>query len=293
MFLALGLGILVGTTVLDDSLLDSLRVRTEQLQQQASDLREQLDAALQETAQMERFAADQQAFILPNTLPGTAAVLVTTEGAEADALDEAVAALDLAGARVAATITVQPSMTAANGSDAQELAELLGLPADTSPEDLMAAAAADLAERIAVGPLRPVAPEEDLLGAMLGAGFVVAPGISDAGLADVGGPGQVVLAVGGVSPAGQPVSEGFLMPFVAELVEREVTTVAAEGSDRTSTFLSTTIDRAGSDALVTIDGLDGPVGGTALVLGIARAALTGEGGAWGIGDQAADPLPPP
>lgn len=282
----------MGTTVLNDSLVKNLQARTETLQQQTSDLRQELDAALQEAAQTERSAADAQPFLLAERLTEQPVVVVTVEGVDGGALDEAAAALELAGARLITTITVSPAIVPDGGSEAQELARLLGLPADPSPGDVMTAAADALAGRLAEAPSRADAGD-DLLGRLLSGGFVVAPDLSDANLAEVGGPGQTIVVVGGVSAASQPATEGFLSPLVGDLLEREMTTVAAEGSDRTSTFLSSIADASGSAALVTVDGLDRSVAGSALVLGIARALETGEGGAFGVGDQASQPLPPP
>jgi Copper transport outer membrane protein, MctB len=291
-FLALGLGILVGTTVLNDSLVTSLQRRTETLQQVTSDLRQQLDVALQQSAQWERFAADVQPFALADHLTGQPVVMVTVEGADGGALDEAAAALNLAGARTIATITVQSEIVPDGGANTQELAKILGVPADTAPGDLMGAAAEALAGRLAEAPVH-VDAGADFLGRLLNGGFVVAPGLSDADLADVGGPGQVIVVVGGATASSQPVTRAFLTPLVGGLIDRQMTTAAAEGSDGTSTFLSSTADAVGSTALVTVDGLDQSVGGNALVLGIAQALQTGEGGSFGVGDQAAQPLPTP
>ena len=284
---------LVGTTVLNDSLVDGLRGRQERLQQQTDALREQLGAATQEVAALDRFAADVQPVVLPNRLPLQPVVIVTADGVDADALDEARTALDLAGARVVTTITAQPAMTAGEGSDAEALAELLGLATDTSAEDLLAGAAEALAGRLAAGPGRAGGPGDDVLGRLLNDGFVVAPGLSDADLADVGGSDQAVLVVGGGGIAAQTSGDPLLAQLAAGLVERDTVTVAAEGSDADATFVATVRDLTGSPALVTVDGLDHALSGTALVLGIDSALLTGEGGAWGIGDQATDPLPPP
>ncbi len=291
-FLALGLGILVGTTVLNDSLVNSLRTRTETLQAQTSDLRDQLDAAVQRSAGMDRFAADVQPFLIAGRLLGQPLVVVTVDGADGGALDETAAVLDRSGARLITTITLQPAIVPDGGANGQDLARLLGLPADTSPEDLMSAAADALAERLAQSPLR-AGTGDDLLGQLLSGGFVVAPGLSDADLASVGGPGQVIVVIGGASAASKPATEGLLTPLVADLVDRQMTTVAAEASDRTSTFVSSLTDTAGSAALVTVDGLDQAIGGSALVLGIARSLETGEGGAFGVGDQSSQTLPDP
>jgi hypothetical protein len=280
--------------VLDDSLVNSLRRRTEQLQTLNSDLRDQVDQSLQRIAVLERFAADVQPFLVSNRLATQQVVIVTSEGTDAGALDEAARVLDLAGARVVTTITVQPAMTAATGTDAQELASILGVPAGGSAEELMADAADALAVRLSDAPVRPVDVNDDLLGALLNAGMVVAPGLSDADLADIGGPGQVVLVVGGgADDAVATAGEVLLAPLVADLVDRGQVTAAGEGSDPTSTFVSTARDRTGSASLVSVDGLDQVVGGSALVLGIDQAVLTGQGGAFGIGDQASQPLPDP
>jgi hypothetical protein len=285
--------VLVGTIVLNDSLVRSLQTRTETLQQTTSDLREQLDAALQRAAQSERFAADVQPFVLSDLLADQPVVIVTVEGADGGALDEAAAVLDLAGARTITTITLQPAIVPDGGSGTQELAKLLGLPTDTSPDDLMTAAADALAGRLAEASTRGAGAGDDLLGQLLNGGFVVAPGLSGADLAEVGGPGQVIVVVGGTSGASDPATQGLLTPLVGDLTDRQMTTAAAEGSDRTSTFLSSTRDAVGSTALVTVDGLDRAVGGCALVLGIDQALHTGEGGSFGVGDQASQPLPGP
>jgi hypothetical protein len=275
--------------VLNDSLVTSLQQRTETLQQVTSDLREQLDVALQRAAQSERSAVDVQPFLLPDRLAGQPVVVVTVEGADGGALDEAAGVLDLAGARTITTVTVQSEIVPDGGSNGQELARVLGVPEDTPNDDLMAAAADALAGRLAEATAR--AEGDDLLGQLLNGGFVVAPGLSDADLAEVGGPGQVIVVVGGAAASSQAATQGFLTPLVGDLIERGMSTVAAEGSDRASTFLSSTTDAVVSAGLVTVDGLDQAVGGNALVLAIARALETGEGGSFGVGDQASQPYP--
>ena len=195
MFLALGLGILVGTTVLDDSLVNSLRHRTEQLQVLNADLRDQVDKAEQGIAGLEGFASDVQPFLLSNRLASDDVVVVTADGADAGALDETSKVLNLAGAHVITTITVQSAMTDGSGSDRQQLAGILGRPANTAPDELMADAADALAARLSEAPARTVAVNDDLLGQLLNAGFVVAPGLSDGDLAGVGGPDHDAIAL--------------------------------------------------------------------------------------------------
>ena len=273
--------------------MNSLRRRTEQLQGLNATLRDKLDGAEQTIAGLQGYSADSQPFLLTDRLAGKEVLIVTTDGADAGALDEASRVLNMAGARVVTTITVQPAMTSGTGADTQQLAGILGRPANTAPDDLMADAADALAARLGESP-RTVDVNDDLLGDLLSAGMVVAPGLSDADLAGVGGPSQVVVVVdGGIGTSAASAGEVLLAPLVAALVDRQQPTAAGEGSDRTSTFLSTARDLTGSGALVSADGLDQAVGGSALVLGIERWLLTGQGGAFGLGDQASQPLPDP
>jgi hypothetical protein len=280
--------------VLDDSLVNSLRRRTEQLQTLNADLRDQVDKAEQGIAGLEGFAGDVQPYLLSNRLATEDVVIVTVDGTDAGTIDEASKVLNLAGARVITTITVQPPMTGGAASDSQQLAGILGRPPNTASDELMADAADALAARLSEGPSRTLSVNDDLLGQLLNAGFVVAPGLSDADLAGVGGPGQVVVVVGGgTGTSASTAGEVLLAPLVGDLVDRDQATVAGEGSDRTFTFVSTARDLTGSGALVSVDGLDQTAGGSALVLGIERRILTGQGGAFGLGDQATQPLPDP
>jgi hypothetical protein len=50
--------------------------------------------------------------------------------------------------------------------------------------------------------------------------------------------------------------------------------------------------RGGPDGVVTVDDVDESRGGAALVLGLQRLILTGEGGDYGVKDGS-EPLPPP
>ena len=273
--------------------MNSLRRRTEQLQGLNATLRDKLDGAEQTIAGLQGYSADSQPFLLADRLADREVVIITTDGADAGALDEASRALNMAGARIVTTITVQPAMTSGADADAQQLAGILGRPANSAPDELMADAADALAARLSESP-RTVDVNDDLLGDLLSAGMVVAPGLSDADLAGVGGPSQVVVVVdGGIGTSAASAGEVLLAPLVAALVDRQQPTAAGEGSDRTSTFLSTARDLTGSGALVSADGLDQAVGGSALVLGIERWWLTGQGGAFGLGDQASQPLPDP
>jgi hypothetical protein len=283
---------LVGTTVLNDSLVNSLRDRTERLTAQLDDLRAEVVAAQTSATGLDSFAKDVQPFAVADQLTGYSVVLVTADGVDGGTLGEARTALDAAGTSVVTTLTAQPSITAPNPSDQQDLAAVLDLPPETPPEELSLSAANELTKRLLTPPVRP-GGSADLLADLLRGGFVTSPGLSDADLPDVGGAGQVVIVVGGGSASADAVGDAFLGPLVARLTEAGMNTAAGEGSDPTTAFVASARDATDAAALVTVDGLDQPAGGTALVLGVARLLSTGEGGTYGAVADGAWQLPPP
>jgi hypothetical protein len=187
-------------------------------------------------------------------------------------------------------------MAAATPTSQRDLAELLGLPDGTEPDQLTTTAARSVAQRLAVDPTT-VTQTTDVLGELLSQGFLTAsaPGISDATLLDIGGRGQLVVVIGGSTQELIPSSSAFMDPFVVSLAELGVTTGAGESLASLDGFvpdLRTAVDSSAS-ALVTVDNVDMPIGGAALVLGLREAILRGTGGDYGVKAGASRLLPPP
>ena len=93
-----------------------------------------------------------------------------------------------------------------------------------------------------------------------------------------------------------PPSAVFLAPFVGDLVGAGVVTGAGESVaalDGFVTGLRSVADDPSAAALVTVDNLDLPVGGSAMVLALADALSLGTGGDYGVKDGASRLLPPP
>ena len=295
-FLALGLGVLAGTTVLDQHLVNNLRDRTDQAetalhQQQAADA--QLQSRL---STMNAFADQALPYLVRSRLAGAQVVVVTEDGVDSRALSEARKALDLSGAEVLTTLTIRPTMAADSPSSQHDLATLLGL-AQTTPADQLAADAAEtLAQRLAKDPRTDLSGRPDPLGALLSQGFLTAsaPSLSDATLSEVGGRGQVIVTVAGGSAGLSPTATGFMVPFVDHLVTLGVVSGAGESLGAQDTFVPQI--RAALDTstlpLVTVDDVDLPVGATALILGLEEALRAGTGGDYGVKAGASGLLPP-
>jgi copper transport outer membrane protein MctB len=297
-FLALGLGVLAGTTVLDQGLVNSLRDRTERLQADLGDLRTTVDDLQTRLGTMNAFAEEALPYLVGSRLAGRQVVIVTQDGIDGETLDSTQSALDLAGGEVLTTLSVSPEMAAGAAGSQEDLADILGVSETTPPEDLASRAAARLAERLADEP-RPLGEPgvPDFLGELLSQGFVTAsrPALSDATLQEIGGRGQLVVVLGGGPADAAPVPSTFMVPLVRTLVAFGVTTAAGESLTSEAGFVPAVrsdVD-AESEPLVTVDTADLTVGGAAIVLGLQRIASGEIGGDYGVGPGASGLLPAP
>jgi Copper transport outer membrane protein, MctB len=295
-FLALGLGVLAGTTVLNGNLVRNLKGQTRSLQADLGDLRASVDNLRAQLATMNAFADQAMPYLVGQKLANEQVVVVTEDGVDARAIAEMRRALDLADAQVLTTLTVRSTMAAATPTSQRDLATLLGMPPDTSGAALAADAAKSLADRLAKDPRSDLSGDPDVLGDMLSQGFLVAsaPGINKATLDGIGGRGQLVVVIGG-GPIDQlvPASATFLGPFVADLIDAGVVVGAGEGVAANDGFirdLRSSIDVSGAP-LVTVDNVELVVGSTAMALGLADAIRSGTGGDYGVKAGASGLLP--
>jgi hypothetical protein len=285
-FLALGLGLLMGTALLNDRLVENLRAGNESLQRQNQELRQELGTLNAFTGQVLPYAAEDRLF-------GQGVVLVTHEGADEGAVADAQSALDLSGADVTTTLTVQPRMTSPSPSEQRILSEFLTIPTGSTSEEAAAVATEALAERLVTGPQIGVPEGDDLLARLLSEGFIVGGSELDS-TSGVGGEDQALVFIAGEAAGTEPTAVEELMPLIQQVAQRDV--VVAVGEPTTSDTGLLQAVRQDLDAvgpLVTVDDLELPAGAVALVLGLDRAIQTREGGDYGIRDGAEQLLPPP
>lgn len=294
-FLAFGLGVLTGTTVLNDNLVRNLKSQTRNLTADLDELRRADQDNQSELARMNAFAEQAMPYLVASTLIGEQVIVVTQEGVDGGALAETRSALDLAGAEVITMLTVQPTMAAGTPNAQRDLASVLGLSESTSAQGLATMAGRAVALRLATEPA--VDPTgTDVLGELLSQGFLTAsaPAITDATLGEIGGRGQLVVVVGGTSGELSPTSTDFMVPLVQGLVDLDVTAGAGESLEANDGFVSSVrsaLDPSGGP-IVTVDNIDRPVGGSAMALGLRAAIVQGTGGDYGVKPGATRLLPP-
>lgn len=286
-FLALGLGLLAGTTVINRVLVNRLRSQTDQATARA-------DAAERARVELQDEVKALVPSIVADKLLSTNAVIVTYEGSDGTTLDQAQASLRAAGANV---LGVLPITSRVNDPGAtKSLAKILGVPASTPRAILQQTLATQLAHRLSGATPHNAGGPGDLLNQLISDGFIRKGDTSPQTLKEIGQGGQVVVAVSGGGPKPSPQPAAFMVPLVEQLVGE--TPVAAGEPSNSSNGLVTLLRTDGTlneGQLVTVDDLDRQIGGAALVLGLEqlmRSPANG-GGSYGLDAGTLIPTPSP
>jgi hypothetical protein len=284
--LAFGLGILAGSVVVDDALVEEIRRNYERAL-------EERDEARREAALLELFAEELRPTLRDGRLVGRDAVVVTMEGVERPAqrvLDE----LGAAGADVGATLSLTRRLAEPDADDVETLREILRTTA-SDPADVTQRAIEELADRLAVG---VPTGQADLLARLLDEGFMTSDrDLDQAALRGIGGVSRsVVVAAGSAATDELPPPEALLLPLTERLVQLGApVAVVAPTDDRYGLVAAVRDDPQVPDcSVVTVDHVDMLIGGIALVLGVDRYFLDPEPGVRPGGDYGveADALVP-
>jgi hypothetical protein len=283
-FMALGLGVVAGTTVLNRGIVAQLERRTE-------DLEDQSRRNENEIAQLRQYSESTLAHLLSGRLSGEEAVLITQEGTDDAAINRVREGLEAAGADVMALLSVGTRLALAEEADRVDLADAIGAEEVTDPAELKLLTAEAVADRLSFGP-----EEEDLLEQLIQAEFLLnqGPGLGEQGLSELSAADLVVVVGGGSEqPALRP--DRFLVPLVASLAGNgdEQAVAAAESFESTYEFV--TLLRSDGDTanqIVTQDNVDELLGEVGLVLALEDLMVFGEAGHFGAKDGASELIPP-
>jgi len=289
-FLALALGVLVGTTVVNEGLLQELNRRTEDAVKSADELRREVSDLRDEVRTRDQFAQAAERVLIEDRLTGREVVMVTLEGVDASDVDGVRRSLEDAGASVVAEMVITARMALTDEEAVSDLAAALDMLGSAGAEALSESAAQQLGSRLATGPDEI---DSDLLVELTTSGFVDVQGT--VAFEQIGGEDQaLVLLAGGV---GQPLVEPelFLAPLTEALAQAFRPVVAAETLDSEYAFVSIVRNNGGiAGSLVTVDNADQLPGRVAIVLGLHHLLLTpGRGGDYGVKDGAGSLLPQP
>ncbi len=284
-FLALGLGVLTGTTVLNRGIVAQLERQTDQLATQSDELRETVRRLEAETAAWSDFGENAMEFLIGGRLLGTDVVLVTQDGTDAGGIGGVREALEVAGARLRLELSVGARMALGDDEDRVALAELVGGAAADS-EDLTVQAAWRLADRLAFG-----IAETDVLAELVSAGFLVRDPEEPRPVGRPVGPDAVVVVVAGGE--GDPVVDpaDFLVPLVERLALDGRPVAASEVQRSDYPFVALIRDMTVADRTVTQDSVDRTFGEIGLILALEALVERGEGGHYGVKAGASQVIP--
>jgi hypothetical protein len=305
-FLALGIGIIMGTAVIDRAVVDRLERQQDGLRRDIDDVRSEnnkLRSELSEERDASRKLADEGSQrLLDGALLGTPVLVVGLRGVEADGLDDLLTLLARAEANYRGTIWFTDRFRLDNDDSRRDLAAALGMRPDAGVGALRAEATVRVSD--ALRPLASAASDEaaSVLPALREAGFVDydapegVPADSFAPLAS----GTRIVVMSGVDA---PVPDRQLMvPFTRALVEARLDrspapVLAISSAPPESTEDDTFIgplrqDPAIADQLSTVDDIDDFAGRLASVLAIADLGAA-RFGHYGRGSGAQRLLPAP
>jgi hypothetical protein len=294
-FLALGLGVLTGTTVINRGIVTQLEDRTDDLSAELSDLRGEVSDVRAQAETWNAYGEATMDFVLSGRLDGQDLVVITQDGTDDASIDGVLRALRMAIGEeeqgIVGPFSVTSRMALESESDRTELAAVLGADPAADAETLQTEAASQLAQRLAFG-----AAGDDTLEELLAARFLVdeGPEISEADLGTVGGSDQAVVVLAG-GPADSTLRpESFLVPLVSDLAGDGSSVAAGEpanGPEEEPPFVTVLrTDGEVSTRIATQDNVDQLPGQVGLVLAL-EDLLRGIPGHYGVKDGADGPIP--
>lgn len=305
-FLALGIGILMGSLVLGESLVKQIRAELTDIENTNDNLKESVSTLQNQVQIDEDFAFLARSNLIGNQLNGEEIVLFTYQRSEGALLDQVRNSIAEAGGAVAGTVEATDNLNLDSQAARDQLALALGSSASETEElhaelgaELGGAAAAEANGSQPPGP--PSAAQdsgpggrqlESLISDLEEAGFVNLDTADEDG--SLVAEGAFFVVVGG-APEDPPFRLAeFTVSLVNALAEDGNPVIGAEST--TSTWGITTMLRAddqAQDSITTVDHAESITGSVALVLGLEEAEEGIVGNHYGIGSGAERIIPEP
>jgi hypothetical protein len=296
-FLALGLGIVMGSTVIDRVTVDALNNKLDDVQRSVGAIREENGRLKGQVDHGQDFAVGTRDQLLRGHLRNIPVMVVAVAGVDRRPVDEVRQALVSAQATMQGTIWFTAKMRLGNDGDVRALATALDIPS-TSADVVRRQALA----KVAVA--RDTAPADaSPLAALQAAGFLTyeAPPPATSTTSSLP-PTLASLPLAGtrylvVSGAGAEVGDDVVaVPLVQAYAQASGRVVAAESGVDTDGGRAVFVGLLRSDVLATrlstVDNLESPMGQTAAVLALEDLGVP-RFGQYGVGPGAQRVLPQP
>jgi hypothetical protein len=297
-FLALGLGIVMGTTVIDRVTVDALNDRLDTVQRSQGAVRDENGRLKAQVDQGQDFAVATRDQLLRGHLRNVPVLIVAVAGVDRRPVDELRQALVGAQANLEGTVWFTPKMRLNSDGDVRALATALDLPVG-SPDAVRRQALAKVASA-----RETTAAEASPLAALQIAGFITyeAPPLPTSTTTTSAPPTLAALPLPNtrylvVSGAGAEVGDDVVaVPLVQAYAQASGRVVAVESGVDTDGGRAVFVGLLRSDSLAarmsTVDNIESPMGQTAAVLALEDLGVP-RFGHYGVGRGAQRVLPQP
>lgn len=292
-FLALAIGLVVGTAALNGPVANDLSDRVNQLTKSNSQYRAQVNALNQEVAQKEQFATDIAPELLAGKLAGRRVVVVSMSKSS-DLVQPTIDMLTLGGATVTGQIEIEDSFVdAAKGPDLLDLAEesqttdtITGLPSNSDGvETSTALFAAVLTDHT---PVVPQSVRENVLKAYASAGYLSFKDDS------ITSPAEAVVFLGPLpyTDTNASTENAGVVTIVSQFATVAPTLVGADGSAGSGNIIGAiTGDQSLAGVVSTVDNVGTPQGRVAAVLALSDQLDKDQIGHYGLASSATSLVP--
>lgn len=311
-FLAIAIGVVVGSTFVDRAIVNSLEKRIDTVSANLDDRKaanDELDRELQDTRAFVDASLD---FAVTDRLPDVPVLVAATRGVDEGAAKQIVRLSRRAGGIVPGVVWLEPKWALEGDGDKAELAGLIGTSASAPQEQLWQeawhAVAGELVLDAAGGGQLPsdttttttadgtAAQRAPVLLSLVEAGFLSVDSVDDdtTGLADLAGSGARVLLVTGADTAAGltplvPIAVGEQVTVHLDVVVADVYVKRTDGPDR-GKAITDALPEEVRGAIGLVDDADLPEGQVAAVLALDVVA-EGVPGHFGYGSGADTILP--
>jgi hypothetical protein len=318
-FLAIAIGIVVGSTYVDRAIVENLRNRVDSVSDNLDERRAEIATLEGDLGDAQEYIQASADFAVSGSLTDQPVLIAATRGVDAQPVEEIATLARRAGAVVPGVLWLEPSWALADDGSRERLSDLVGGHADDDPASLQAAAWDDLAAELAAqepsteeasvgagaveGQADPTtttttapAPTAPVLTGLQEAGFVTLDPVGDTSvaLAELAGSGSRVLLVTG--DEGEETLQPAVPVVVDALAAGEVPTVVADvhiesddGPERGQRLAEALPDPL-RDEVVLVDDADRIEGQVSAVLAL-RTADSAPGTHFGLGSGADGRLP--
>ena len=305
-FLALAIGIVLGSTELQGPTFNILNHTTAKLQNELDQARSQLAAAQSQANQGEQYAAAVEPAVLRDLLPGQRLLIVTEPGAQPQVVSGISTAATDAGASVTGQIALQPKFFDSSDTtqdslnqttlDVAQAANIALTPTDSFQQQ----AAQVIGSEILVKPAGSVSATPPSSDQAASAQTMLSAYASSGFLNTTGQPATPATLVVIVTPQNAPADgaadpyDQVLVPLAAELAAKSSATVVAGSSAGSGPGSPMAVLRSNnvSNRVSTVDDANLVSGQTVTIQALAAMLHGGKAGSYGFTDNGASAVAP-